>query len=64
MANILPVRAIPLLNFIRDHHDAMLVTQTPQGSQKVCWRNVEASLPLHRFNDDGGDGLRIDVAVE
>ena len=64
MENILPVRAMPPCTSSAIKHDAVLVADPAQRAQEIEGRHVEAALALHRLDDDGRDGLGIDVAVE
>ena len=52
------------LDFVRDHDDPMFIAKPPQRAQEIGRGHVEAALPLHRLDDDGRHGFRIDVAVE
>ena len=51
------------LDFVRDHDDPMFIAKPPQRAQEIGRGHVEAALPLHRLDDDGRHGFRIDARV-
>ena len=52
------------LHFVGNQHDAVLIAHAPQSAQELERRNVESALALHRFDENGGDRLRVYIAVE
>ncbi len=52
------------LHFIGDQQDAVLIANGAQRLDEVRRRHIEATLALHRLEDDGGHALGIHVGLE
>ena len=52
------------LHFVEDQNDAMLLGQLAQCLEKLRWRGEEATIALHRLDEDSGHALRRDLGGE
>ena len=52
------------LHLVDDEQDAVAVAERTQLAQERRWRDVEAAFSLHRFDDQCGDTLRVDIVLE
>ena len=52
------------LDLVGDQQHAVLVAQLPQPAHERRRGHIETAFPLHGFDDDRGDPLRIDVRLE